>query len=464
MIKTDIAIIGTGPGGYIAALRARQLGARVVCIEKEHIGGVCLNEGCIPTKALLRSAEVLQLAREADRFGVRVGETGFDWAAVQARKARVVSQLVGGVVKLLSRAGVQVLSGTARLARERTLVVESLAGNEAVEAETIVLATGSRPLIVPVPGLDDPEILDSTTALALERLPHSLCIIGSGAIGTEFASLFATFGVQVTLVEMMPRVAPLMDESVSEGLAWSLGQRGVDIKTGARVTRVEHLAEGYRTTLQTAEGTQIVESERVMSAIGRAPNVEGLGLETIGLVPTRKGIQVDVHMRTAAPGVYAIGDVAAEGPMLAHVASRQGIVAVEDALGLPARMDYAAVPSCIYSLPEAAGVGLTEEQARAQYGQVTTAKFALANNGKAVAMGDTDGMVKVIAETQHGAVLGVHVVGPHASDLVLQGALGIQLELTLEEWAETIQPHPSLGEALSEAVLAALGRPLAVPG
>ncbi|MEN6479809.1 MAG: dihydrolipoyl dehydrogenase [Anaerolineales bacterium] len=464
MIKTDIAIIGTGPGGYIAALRARQLGARVVCIEKEHIGGVCLNEGCIPTKALLRSAEVLQLAREADRYGVRVGEVDFDWAAVQARKARVVSQLVGGVAKLLSRAGVQVLSGTARLARERTLMVESAAGNEAVEAETIVIATGSRPLIVPVPGLDDPEILDSTTALALERLPHSLCIIGSGAIGTEFASLFATLGVQVTLVEMLPRVAPLMDESVSEGLAWSLGQRGVAIKTGARVTQVEHLAEGYRTTLQTREGTQVVESERVMSAIGRAPNVEGLGLETIGLVPTRKGIQVDTHMRTAAPGVYAIGDVAAEGPMLAHVASRQGIVAVEDALGLPARMDYAVVPSCIYSLPEAAGVGLTEEQARAQYGQVLTGKFALANNGKAVAMGDTDGMVKVIAEAQHGAVLGVHVIGPHASDLVLQGALGIQLELTLAEWAQTIQPHPSLGEALSEAVLAALGSPLAVPG
>jgi len=463
MIKTDIAIIGAGPGGYIAALRARQLGASVVCIEKERIGGVCLNWGCIPTKALLRSAEVYKLARESNRYGISTGEVGYDWAAVQARKERVVSQLVGGVSKLLSRAGVQTLSGAARFARERTLLVASAEGSETVEAETVIIATGSRPLVAPVPGLDAPGILDSTSALALERLPRSLCIIGSGAIGIEFASLLATFGVEVTLVEMLPRIAPLMDHSVSEGLAWSLAQAGVEVLTGARVTQVEHLAGGCRTVLQTEGGEEVVATERVMSAIGRIPNVEGLGLETIGLQPTRKGLQVDSHLRTAAPGVYAIGDVAADGPMLAHVASHQGVVAVEDARGLPARMDYDAIPSCIYSLPEAASVGLTEEQARAQYGEVITGVFALANNGKALAMGDTDGFVKVVAEAQHGAVLGVHAVGPHASDLILQGILGVQLELTLDEWAHTIQPHPALGEALGEAALLALGRPLAAP-
>ncbi|MGI6376806.1 MAG: dihydrolipoyl dehydrogenase [Anaerolineae bacterium] len=463
MIQTDIAIIGAGPGGYIAALRARQLGARVVVIERERIGGVCLNWGCIPTKALLHSAEALEMARGARRFGVRTGEVSYDWAAVQAHKERVVAQLVGGVSKLLSRAGAQVLTGEARFVRERTLRVASPAGDETVEAETIIIATGSRTLVVPVPGLDDPGILDSTTVLALERLPASLCIIGSGAIGTEFASLLATFGVQVTLVEMLPRIAPLMDHSVSDGLAWSLERRGVDIKTGARVTQVERLASGYRTTLQTATGAETVETERVLSAIGRAPNVEHLGLETIGLQPTRKGIQVDARLRTAAPGVYAIGDVAAEGPMLAHVATHQGIVAVEDAMALPARMDYDAVPSCIFSLPEAASVGLTEEQVRERHGEALTGVFALVNNGKALAMGETEGFVKVVAEPRHGAVLGVHIVGPHASDLILQGVLGLQLELTLDEWTHTIQPHPTLGEALGEAALLALKRPLAVP-
>mgnify|MGYP000862611604 FL=1 len=463
MIQADIAIIGAGPGGYTAALRARQLGANVVVIERGKIGGVCLNYGCIPTKALLHSAEVFESARGAQRFGVRTGEIGYDWTAVQAHKERVVTQLVGGVSKLLTRAGVQLLVGEARFARERTLSVASPDTTEAVVAESIIIATGSRTLAVPVPGLDDSAILDSTSALALDRLPSSLCIIGSGAIGIEFASLFATFGVRVTLVEMLPRIAPLMDHSVGEGLAWSLERRGVEIKTGARVTQVDRLEQGFGTTVQTASGVETIETELVMSAIGRAPNIEGLGLEMIGLKPTRKGIQVDAHMRTAAPGVYAIGDVAAEGPMLAHVAAHQGIVAVEDAMGLPARIDYAAVPSCIYGLPEAASVGLTEEQARERFGEVLTGVFALANNGKALAMGATDGFVKVVAEPQHGAVLGVHVVGPHASDLVLQGALGLQLELTLDEWAHTIQPHPALGEALGEAALLALKRPLAVP-
>jgi len=462
-MQTDIAIVGAGPGGYTAALRARQLGSRVVCIEKERVGGACLNVGCIPTKALLRSAEILSLARDAWRYGVRVGEVSHDWAAVQARKSRVVAQLVGGVEKLLARAGVQLLAGTARFVREHTLVIDSATGVETVEAETIIIATGSRTLVVPVPGLDDPDILDSTSALALESLPQSLCIIGSGAIGTEFASLFATFGVEVTLVEMLPRIAPLMDQSIGEGLAWSLGQRGVRILTGARVTKVERLDKGYRTTLQTAEGVQTIETERVMSAIGRTPNVEGLGLETIGLQPTRKGIRVDEHLRTATPGVYAIGDVASEGPMLAHVAAHQGVVAVEDAMGLPSRIDYRAVPSCIYSLPEAASVGLTEEQARTQYGDVRIGLFSLGNNGKALAMGDTDGFVKVVAEAKHEAVVGVHIVGPHASDLILQAVMGLQLEVTLDEWARTIQPHPALGEAIGEAVLAALGRSLGVP-
>jgi dihydrolipoamide dehydrogenase len=462
-INTDIAIIGAGPGGYVAALRATQLGAKVVCIEREWVGGVCLNVGCIPTKALLRSAEVFALVREAARYGVTAGEPQVDWPAVQARRKQVSQQLVGGVNKLLQRAGVTVLMGEASFLNPRTLQVRLKDSVETVTAEHVIIATGSRTLQVPIPGLDGPGVIDSTGALNLEALPASMCIIGGGAIGLEFASLFNAFGVQVTVVEMLPRLAPLMDASIGEGLAWSLGRRGVEIFTNTRVMKVEATASGCRVTIKTPEGEQQVEVEKVLSAIGRAPNVEGLGLETLGIVPTRKGIQVDRHLRTVVPGIYAIGDVASEGANLAHVASHQGIVAVEDALGHPAVMDYTAVPSCIFTSPEAASVGLTEEQAREQGYEVRVGMFALPNNGKAIALGETDGFVKVVSEAAHSAILGVHIVGPHASDLVLEGTLALTLEATIEEIAHTIHPHPALGEAVAEAALAAQGRALHLP-
>ncbi|MFH1084650.1 MAG: dihydrolipoyl dehydrogenase [Chloroflexota bacterium] len=464
MIQADIAIIGAGPGGYVAALRASQLGAKVVCIEKEALGGVCLNWGCIPTKALLRSAEIYHLAKHGAAYGVLTGEVGFDWAAAQARKRKVVQQEVGGVGMLLNRAGVQVVMGTAAFARANTLTVQMAGGGaDTVTADNILIATGSRTLQVPIPGLDGPNVLDSTAALALEELPASIVIIGGGAIGLEFASLFHTLGVQVTVVEMLPRLAPLMDAAIGEGLAWSFSSQGIEVMTGTRVTAVEHGSSGCRVLVQGEGGASAIEAEKVLSAIGRAPNVEGLGLETIGIKPGRKGIQVDNRLRTVAPHVYAIGDVAEEGPMLAHVASHQGIVAVEDALGHAAAMDYTAVPSCIFTLPEAAGVGLTEEEARQKGYDVQVGMFALPNNGKAVAMGETDGFVKVVAEARHGALLGLHVVGPHASDLVLEGTLALGLECTLDEIEHTIHPHPTLGEAIAEAALAARGRALHLP-
>ncbi|MHB1319600.1 MAG: dihydrolipoyl dehydrogenase family protein, partial [Anaerolineae bacterium] len=351
MIQTNIAIVGTGPGGYVGALRAAQLGAQVVCIEREWVGGVCLNEGCIPTKALLRSAEVLDLVRRAGEFGVRlgarpgvqVGDVSLDWAAVQARKDEVRSKLTRSVSTLLKGAGVTVLEGHARLVRANTLKVTSAAGEETIVADSIVLATGSRHLDVPIPGLDDPGILTSHSILELEALPASLCIIGSGAIGTEFASLMNAVGVEVTLVEMLPRIAPLMDESIGDMLARSLRRKGIQIRTGTRVTAVEKTEAGYRVSMASEkEGATQIEVAAVLSAIGRAPNTEDLGLEVVGIQPTRRGIPVDDRMRTSVPGIYAVGDCAAEGPMLAHVASAQGIVAVEDALGRPAHMDYSA--------------------------------------------------------------------------------------------------------------------------
>jgi len=464
MMRTDIAIIGAGPGGYVAALRATQLGAQVVCIEKERVGGVCLNVGCVPTKALLRSAEVYALSKRAAEFGIVLGEPSFDWPKIQERKNAVVEQLTGGVAMLLERAGVQVLKGTASFARANTLIVDlAEGGSESIEAENIIIATGSRPLQVPIPGLDGPGVIDSTEALSLAELPESICIIGGGAIGLEFASLFNTFGVQVTIVEMLPHLAPLMDSSIGEGLAWSLSNAGVQVLTNTRVTRIASDGSECRVSVEGPSGESEIVCEKVLSAIGRAPNVEGLGLELLNLKPTRKGIQVDDRMRTVVPHVYAIGDVAAEGPMLAHVASHQGIVAVEDALGHPAVMDYRAVPSCIFSIPEAASVGLTEEQAREQGYDVQVGVFGLPNNGKAIAMGETEGFVKVVAEAELGAILGVHIVGPHASDLILEGTLAINLESTLDELERTIHPHPTLGEAIAEAAMAARKRALHLP-
>ncbi|MCD6519860.1 MAG: dihydrolipoyl dehydrogenase [Anaerolineae bacterium] len=463
-MRTDIAIIGAGPGGYVAALRATQLGAQVVCIEKERVGGVCLNVGCVPTKALLRSAEVYALSKRAAEFGIVLGEPSFGWPKIQERKNAVVEQLTGGVAMLLERAGVQVLKGTASFARANTLIVDlAEGGSESIEAENIIIATGSSPLQVPIPGLDGPGVIDSTEALSLAELPESICIIGGGAIGLEFASLFNTFGVQVTIVEMLPHLAPLMDSSIGEGLAWSLSNAGVQVLTNTRVTRIASDGSECRVSVEGPSGESEIVCEKVLSAIGRAPNVEGLGLELLNLKPTRKGIQVDDRMRTVVPHVYAIGDVAAEGPMLAHVASHQGIVAVEDALGHPAVMDYRAVPSCIFSIPEAASVGLTEEQAREQGYDVQVGIFGLPNNGKAIAMGETEGFVKVVAEAELGAILGVHIVGPHASDLILEGTLAINLESTLDELERMIHPHPTLGEAIAEAAMAARKRALHLP-
>ncbi|MCE5260278.1 MAG: dihydrolipoyl dehydrogenase [Chloroflexi bacterium] len=462
-VKADIAIIGTGPGGYVAALRASQLGAKVVCIEKKWVGGVCLNEGCIPTKALLRSAEVFSLVRHAATFGVEVEEPKINWPAVQARKEKVVRQMVGGVVKLLERAGVQTMMGAATFLRPDTLKVVTPNGEEHVVADNILIATGSRTMQVPIPGLDGPSVIDHSGIMALQALPASLCVIGGGAIGLEYASLMVELGVKVTVVEMLPRLAPLMDASIGQGLAWSLGNRGVEILTGTKVTSVKAGANGAMVTVTTPEGERQIEAEKVLSAIGRAPNTEGIGLEVLGLNATRKGIAVDDRMRTAVPHVYAIGDVAAEGPMLAHVASHQGVVAVEDALGLTAHMNYAAVPSCIFTLPEAAGVGMTEEQAKEAGYEVLVGTFALPNNGKAVAYGDTDGFVTVVSESKHHAVLGMHIVGPHASDLILEGTLAIEMEATLDEIEHTIHAHPTLGESNAEAALAAMGRALHLP-
>ena len=451
----DLAVIGAGPGGYVAGLRAAQLGAQVVLIERDRVGGVCLNQGCIPSKALLRSVEVYRLACEGEKFGVTASEVKLDWRAAQERKRKVVKRLAGGVERLLKRAGVEVIRGEARFVSPDAIVVR---GGDRIEARHFIIATGSSPARPPIPGLDLPGVLDSQQALELEELPESICIIGGGAIGVEFATLFAGAGVQVTLIEMLPRLLPTLDHSLGQGLQRSLERREVEILTGARVTGIRAANGGLQVTIVMEREERQLLSEKVLCAVGRRPNVEELGLDAARVRYDTSGIAVNERMRTYVPTIYAIGDVAQGKWQLAHVASHEGIVAAENVCGQNAQMRYNAVPACVFSSPEVASVGLSEEEAREQGREVRVGTFPLIGNGKALANGETEGFVKVVAEEEVGQVLGVHAMGPHVSELIVEGAMAITLEATLEEFAATIHPHPTVSEALAEAALAAEGR------
>ncbi len=464
MVQTEIAILGGGPGGYVAALRAAHLGARVALIEENAVGGVCLNVGCIPTKALLRSAEVYRTFRRAEAFGLRLeGRVTPDWPAIQRRKEAIVRQLVGGVELLLRKAGVQVIRGRGRFVAPRVLEVTTADGRERIEAvRSIVIATGSRPAPLPLPGLDSAGVLDSTGALGLDSLPRRLLIIGGGVIGVEFADLFNAFGVQVTVVEMLDRLLPLMDADLGAALAWTLGQRGVQVHVNSRVTRVEAVAGGLRATVATPAGELPLEADQVLVAVGRWPNVENLGLEAAGVHYDRSGIAVDDRMQTNVPGLYAVGDVTG-GPQLAHVAMRGGEVAVENALGRATRLDLKTVPWCVYTDPEIAGVGLSQAQAQEKGYELQVGRFPLNASGRALTYGETDGFVKVVGETRFGELLGLHIVAPHAGELIHEGGLALALEATLDELIATLHGHPTLGEAVREAALAARGEAVHLP-
>ena len=463
-VQADVAILGSGPGGYVAALRAAQLGAQVVLIEEDRIGGVCLNVGCIPTKALLRSAEVYRMFLGAEAFGLRLqGTVTPDWPAIQAAKEAIVRQLAQGVEKLLRKAVVQVIQGRGRFVSPRTLEVTTTDGAQRIEAKNVVIATGSRPAQLPLPGMDLAGVLDSTDVLALEALPRRLLIVGGGVVGVEFADIFSAFGVDVTVVEMLDRLLPQMDADLGRALAWTMGQRGIRFHLNSRVTHVDAVEGGLRAAVVTPEGKEGIEADRILVAVGRRPNIEDLDLEAAGVRFDKTGISVDAEMRTNVPGVYAIGDVTG-GALLAHVAMRGGEVAVENALGHAATFDQKTVPWCVYTNPEVASVGLTEAQAREQGWDVQVGRFPLNANAKALTYGETDGLVKVVSEARFGEMLGLHIVAPHASDLIHEGGLALALEATLDELVTMIHGHPTLGEAVREAVLEVRGGALHLPG
>jgi dihydrolipoamide dehydrogenase len=460
MAEYDVAVLGGGPGGYTAAIRAAQLGAKVACIEKEpELGGTCLRVGCIPTKAWVQTAFALKEANESfGKFGVTVSGAELDFAAANAWKDGVVKQMTGGVAGLLKANGIDWVKGAGRFKDANTIAVE---GGDDVTFKNAIVATGSFPLRPPIPGLDSPRCVDSTGLLAQTEVPKRLVILGGGIIGCEFASIFAQFGSEVTIIEMLPRLIPSEDEDAAKELAKQFGKRGVELRLGKTCTGVEDTGSALRVAYGENES---VEADLMLVAVGRGPLVEGLGLEDAGVeFDRRTGITADERRRTTASHIYAVGDCAGYW-QLAHTAFREGEVAAENAMGHDAVVDSRAIPRPIYTDPEIAGVGLTEAEAREQYGDdVAVGQFPWVANARAVMQDATVGWVKTIHETQYGELLGLVMVGPHVTDMIESGVIAIEAEATIETVADSIAPHPTLSEAIKEAGLVALGRAIHVP-
>jgi dihydrolipoamide dehydrogenase len=456
----DVAVLGGGPGGYTAAIRAAQLGAKVACIEKEpELGGTCLRVGCIPTKAWVQTAHFLHQARDTfPKLGVQVEQPKLDFGASNEWKAAVVKQMTQGVASLFKANGVDWVKGAGTFKDANTISVE---GGEAVTFKQAVVATGSYPIRPPIPGLESDLCVDSTGLLAQTEVPKRLVVLGGGIIGCEFASIFTTFGSEGTVIEMLDRLIPAEDDDAAKELAKQFGKKGVALQLGKQCSKVEQ--NGNALTVYFGDG-ETVEADLMLVAVGRAPLVEGIGLEAAGVdYDKRKGIATDDARRTSQSHIFAVGDCAGYW-QLAHTAFREGEVAAENACGHDSTVDARAVPRPIYTDPEIAGVGLTEAQAREQYGdEVAVGTFPWVANARAVMQNETVGWVKSIHETRYGELLGIVMVGPHVTDLVEAGVVAIDAESTVETVADGMAPHPTLSEAIKEAGLVALGRPIHLP-
>src|SRR5467141_1063406 len=465
----DVIIIGAGPGGYVTAIRAAQLGLKTAVVEKAYFGGICNNWGCIPTKALLRSAEVFHLMQRSKDYGLSAEKISFDLQAVVQRSRGVVKRLNDGVGYLFKKNKVTVIWGEATLDAPGTLTVKKSAveapkgslGEGTHQAKHIIIATGSRPRVLP--GLEPDKRLVWTyfEAMVPEKMPKSLLVIGSGAIGIEFASFFRTFGTDVTVVEVLPQILPVEDAEISAFARKQFEKQGIKIFTGAKVTKLDKKPDSVAATIDDGKGsTQTLTVERVISAVGVTGNIENLGLEKIGVKTERGAIVVDPLSRTSVPGIYAIGDVAGP-PLLAHKAEHEGVICVEAIKGLkPHPMDKLKIPGCTYCAPQIASVGLTEQAAKANKLDIRVGRFPFVGNGKAIALGEDQGLVKVIFDRKTGALLGAHMVGAEVTELIQGYVVAMNLETTEEERIHTVSPHPRLSEMMKEAVLDAYGRVL----
>lgn len=452
-LACDVAVVGGGPGGYVAALEAARLGACTVLVEKDAVGGTCLNRGCIPTKALISSAQAYRTIKNASDFGCSAEGVRADLEKIMQRKNEAVARLTDGVRFLLKSAGVRTVAGTAELTGGTGIAVHSGGDSLRIRARDILLATGSGPATLNVPGADLPGVLSSDRALTLSQMPASLTVIGGGVIGMEFACLFAAFGVQVSVVEYFSECLSNFDSDVCAYVARYAKQQGIALFRGAKVTRISEKNDGCEVAFEGKNGAeQTVCSQNVLMAVGRTPYAEGLCLEKAGVERNAngRGIRTDGRMRTSAPHIYAAGDVTGR-TMLAHAASRQGIVAVRNMLGRDCEMEESAVPSAVFTDPEVAQVGLTEKSAKSQGRQVKISKYQFAANGRAVASGDPRGFVKLIADPDTGLLLGGSIVGLHASELIAEVALAVSNRLTAEQVAETVHAHPTAAEAVFEA-------------
>ncbi|WP_129597213.1 dihydrolipoyl dehydrogenase [Anaerophilus nitritogenes] len=450
-----IVVLGGGPGGYVAAIRAAQLGAQVTLIEKSIMGGTCLNVGCIPTKVLLHSAELFHEIKNSNQFGIEVsGEAKVNWNQLQNRKKTVVNTLVSGVKSLLAFNKVKVINGIGSFESNHIISVIKEDGEvEKVEFDKVIISTGSIPSVPPIEGKDVIGVIDSTDALSLDNIPKSMVIIGGGVIGVEFASIYNAFGCKVTIIEMLPYILPPIDREISEMMKSKLIKEGIEIHNNCKVMRIEENEEGLNVIFTKGHEQLKIYAQKVLMAVGRKPYINRLNLERVG-VKTEKGcIVVNDKMQTNVDQIYAIGDCIGKN-MLAHVASEQGIIAAENIMGKDVKMDDKTIPSCVYTKPELASVGLTEEQAKEKGIDYKVGKFPLMANGKSLIMNETLGIIKIIADKKYDEILGVHIFGPRATDLITEGALALRLEATLSEIASTIHAHPTVGEAIKEAVLA----------
>jgi len=454
----DLIVIGSGPGGYVAAIRAGQLGMKVAVIEKDpKFGGTCLHRGCIPTKALLHTAEVLEQARHAEEFGVQIADPRLDLLKAQAYKRKVVDKSAKGIEFLFKKYKAEGIRGFGRLVGPHAVEIDTDGEKRVLRGRHILVATGSVPREIGMAPTDGKRVLNSDHILELERVPQSLVVLGAGAVGTEFASIFSSFGSEVTLVEMLPRVLPIEDEEVSEELERALRRRGIKVMAGTQMTGMERTGGGVRVHVDRGGKTSTIEADVLLVAIGRQPVTAGLGLEALGVAIDRGYVAIDGFMRTAVPHIYAIGDIV-KTPWLAHVASAEGILAVEHMAGREVRpLDYDKVPSCTYSDPEVGSVGLTEAKARERGYDVQVGKFPFSALAKASILGKTGGFVKVVREKKYDELLGVHIIGPHATDLVAEACVALQVEATTEELFRAIHAHPTLSEAVGEAAHAAWG-------
>lgn len=466
----DVLIIGSGPGGYVTAIRAAQLGFKTAIVERDHLGGICLNWGCIPTKALLRSAEIYHYMQHAKDYGLTVEKVGYDPKAVVARSRAVSKRLNDGVGFLMRKNKVSVIWGEATIDAPGKVTVRAskaegpkgVLGPGSYQAKHTIIATGARPRVLP--GLEPDKKLVWTyfEAMVPDRVPKSLLVVGSGAIGVEFASFFRTLGAEVTIVEVLPQILPVEDTEIAAFARKQFEKQGIKIITGAKVTKLDRKADSVTAEIDDGKAKQSLTVERVISAVGVTGNIENLGLEKLGVKTERGVIVVDKLNKTGVPGIYAIGDVAGP-PMLAHKAEHEGVVCVEAIKGLqPHPMNKLMIPGCTYCSPQIASVGLTEQAAKEKKIEVRVGRFPFAGNGKAIALGEDQGLVKVIFDKKSGQLLGAHMVGAEVTELIQGYVVAMNLETTEEELMHTVFPHPTLSEMMKEAVLDAYGRVLNV--